>query len=114
MKSLCKIFPQDINHFRSITVKSVVYHNIIVSRDGWRLADKTNPIQKFECLPNRLPLFGSAKCQPVICKHSPVPATQVQHNAIEGDLTFVSEPELGHSAFHYPRLGNFISLFNKI
>ena len=36
------------------------------------------------------------------------------YNAIEGDLTFVSEPELGHSAFHYPRLGNFISLFNKI
>ena len=29
-------------------------------------------------------------------------------------LTFGSEPELGHSAFHYPRLGNFISLFNKI
>ncbi len=30
------------------------------------------------------------------------------------DLTFVSEPELRHSAFHYARLGNFISLFNKI
>ncbi len=29
-------------------------------------------------------------------------------------LTFMSEPELGHIAFHYPRLGNFISLFNKI
>ena len=29
-------------------------------------------------------------------------------------LTFVLEPELGHSAFHYPRLGNIISLFNKI
>ena len=44
----------------------------------------------------------------------PGPHHVILHNAIEGDLTFVSEPELGHSAFHYPRLGNFISLFNKI
>ena len=36
------------------------------------------------------------------------------HSAFEGALTFVSEPKLGHSAFHYPRLGNLISLFNKI
>ena len=36
------------------------------------------------------------------------------HSANEGALTFVSEPKLGHSAFRYPRLGNFISLFNKI
>ena len=32
----------------------------------------------------------------------------------KGDMTFVSEPELGHSAYHYPRLGNFVSLYNKI
>jgi hypothetical protein len=38
----------------------------------------------------------------------------ITHSAFEGALTFVSEPKLGHSAFHYPRLGNFISLFNKI
>ena len=38
----------------------------------------------------------------------------IMHSANEGALPFVSEPKLGHSAFHYPRLGNFISLFNKI
>ncbi len=36
------------------------------------------------------------------------------HSAFDGALIFVSEPKLGHSAFHYPKLGNFISLFNKI
>ena len=36
------------------------------------------------------------------------------HTAFEGGLSLVSEPKLGHSAFHYHRLGNFISLFNKI
>ena len=39
---------------------------------------------------------------------------QMLHSAFEGALTFVSEPKLVHSAFHYPRFGNFISLFNKI
>ena len=38
----------------------------------------------------------------------------MHHSAFEGALTSVSEPKLGHSAFHYPKLGNFISLFNKI
>ena len=31
------------------------------------------------------------------------------HSAFEGALTFVAEPKLGLSAFHYSRLGN---LFN--
>ena len=39
---------------------------------------------------------------------------KIVHSAFEGALTLVSEPKLGHSAFHYPRLGNLISLFNKI
>ena len=35
------------------------------------------------------------------------------HNDFEGALNFVSEPKLGHSAFYYSMLGNFISIFNK-
>ena len=38
----------------------------------------------------------------------------IEHSAFEGALTLVSESKLGHSAFNYPRLGKFISLFNKI
>ena len=41
-------------------------------------------------------------------------SSKIVHSAYEGALTLVLEPKLGHSAFHYPRLGNFISLFNKI
>ena len=62
-------------------------------------------------LPVRIPIDDFLCFATYGCCH---PCYLIIHSAFEGALTFVSEPKLGHSAFHYPRLGNFISLFNKI
>ena len=52
--------------------------HILKFRKGYQTVNKTNPIQRVECLANRRADFSSfSKCFPVECPTYPAPTTQV-------------------------------------